>query len=235
MVPLAGSRKIPLTTLTVKCRGTERRARMATAYTEVPGNIFAAFVAEVCAGALRKPTCWQAGIPFLNSKRELRIHPFPLLGQCRPPQRTFDRGEDRVDLGNGLCVVRLQHPAFLVRVILIKEAQAYGVLPVGAAAAPGLKDPGLLDAGLLIQIVSIEDERFVLGVEHAPEGLLRIPALADVVDFGYVEVAGANQIPDVAVPVEQFPAFCDLLVLVLDRFIEIVDLTFQRERLLGVL
>jgi len=54
----------------------------------------------------------------------------------------LDRDEDCVDLRNGLGVVRLQHPAFLVRVIFIKETQADGVLPVGAAAAPGFKDLG---------------------------------------------------------------------------------------------
>jgi hypothetical protein len=32
---------------------------MATTYAEVLGNIFAAFVAEVCIGALGKPARWQ--------------------------------------------------------------------------------------------------------------------------------------------------------------------------------
>ena len=82
------------------------------------------------------------------------------------------------------------------------------MLPVGAAAAPGLKSGRLLDAWLLIEIVSIEYERFVLGVEHAPKGLLGIATLADIVDFGNIEVSGADQIPDVAVAVEQFPALC---------------------------
>jgi hypothetical protein len=147
----------------------------------------------------------------------------------------LDRNEHRVDLGNGVGVVRLQHPAFLARVVLIKKSEANGVLPVGAPAAPGLKDASLLDAGLLIEIVSIEDERFVLGVENSAEGLLCIPALADIVDFGDIEVAGANQIPDIAIAVKQFPAVGDLFVFFLDRFIEIVDLPFEYERLLGVL
>jgi len=48
----------------------------------------------------------------------------------------LDRDEDRVDLGNGLGFVELQHPAFLVRVILIGETQADGVQPVGATTTP---------------------------------------------------------------------------------------------------
>jgi len=134
-----------------------------------------------------------------------------------------------------ISLARLEHPAFLVRVILIEESQADGVLPVGAAAAPGLKYAGFFDAGLLIEIVPIEDERFVLGVEHAPKGLLGVARLTDVIDFGDVEVAGANQIPDIAVAIEQFPALCDLFVFFLDRFIEIIDLPFKCESLLGVL
>jgi hypothetical protein len=112
------------------------------------------------------------------------------------------------DLGNGLGIVRLQDPAFPDRVIHMEETQADGVLPVSPATSPGLKDAGLLDAGLLIEIVTIEDERFALGVEHAPEGLLGVAALPDVVKFGNIKAAGAYQIPDVAVPVKQFPAVC---------------------------
>jgi len=116
----------------------------------------------------------------------------------------------------------------------LEEAQANGVLPVSAAASPGLKDSGLLDAGLLIEVVSIEDERFVLGIEHAAEGLLGVARLAYVIDIGDVEIASANQIPDVAVAVEQFPTIGDLFVLVLNCFVEIIDLAIQGERLLGV-
>ena len=147
----------------------------------------------------------------------------------------LDRDEDCVDLGNGLGVVRLQHPAFLVRVILIEETQADGVLPVGAAAAPGLKDTGLFDTWLLIEIVPIEDERFILGVEDAPKRRLCLARFGDIVDFGNIEVAGADQVPDVAVTIKQLTLLGDLLVFLLNRLIQFVDLSFEFERLLGVL
>ena len=99
-----------------------------------------------------------------------------LSGGFRAAALGLDRDEDRVDFGNGLGVVELRHLAFLVGVILIKETQADGVLPVGTAATPSLKGTDLLDAGLLIQVVSIEDKRLVLSVEHAPKGL---PGVAD--------------------------------------------------------
>jgi hypothetical protein len=88
---------------------------------------------------------------------------------------------------------------------------------------------------LPIQIVPVEDERLVFGVEDAPEWFLRIPALADIVDLGNVEVTYPHQVPDVAVQVQQFPASGDLFVLFLDCLIDIVDLSFQRERSRGIL
>ena len=115
-------------------------------------------------------TFWVIRIKFKVGKQQW------LSGGFRAAALGLDRDEDRVDLGNGLGVVELRHPAFLVGVILIKETQADGVLPVGTAATPGLKGTGLLDAWLLIQVVSIEDKRLVLSVEHAPKGL---PGVAD--------------------------------------------------------
>lgn len=130
----------------------------------------------------------------------------------------LDSDEDRVDLGNGLGVVEFWDPAFLVRVILIEESQADGVLPVGSTAAPGLKDAGFLDAGLLVQIVAVKDERFVFGVEHAPEGLLGVTALADIVDFGDIELADASQVPDVAVEESPFSKVQLSISLLRERF-----------------
>jgi hypothetical protein len=88
---------------------------------------------------------------------------------------------------------------------------------------------------LLVQIVPIKNQRFVLGIERPPKRLLGVTRLADIADFGDIEVAGADQISNVPVTVGQFPALCDLFVFFLDRFIEIVDLPLKCERLLSVL
>jgi hypothetical protein len=152
-----------------------------------------------------------------------------LAAWLRATTLRLDRDKDSVNLGDRLCVVELQNPALLVRVIFVEEAQTDGVLPIGAAAAPGLESASLLDAGLLVEVVSVENERFVFGIEDPPEGLLCIARLRDIVDFGNVQVAGANQIPDVAVAIEQLPLPADRLVFVFYLCFQIVDLRFECE------
>lgn len=97
-----------------------------------------------------------------------------LSGGLRAAALGLNRDKNTIDLRNGHCIIELQHPALLIGIVLIEETQADGVLPVGTAATPGLKGTGLLDAGLLIQVVSIKDERLVLSVEHARKGLLGV-------------------------------------------------------------
>src|SRR5260370_5798828 len=100
--------------------------------------------------------------------------------------------ENRVDVRKSYRVVELQHPALLARVILIKDAQANIVLMVGSTAAPCLKGTGILYSGLLIEIISIKDERFVLRIEHSSESLLCIACFGHIVDLGDIEVASTD-------------------------------------------
>ena len=104
------------------------------------------------------------------------------------------------------------------------------MLPVTAAATPSLKGSRVLDAWLLIEVISIEDERFVLGIENATKRLLCVAALGHIVDFGDVEAAGANQIPDVAVAFKQLAPLGDLPVLFYNRRVQVIDLPFECER-----
>ena len=81
-----------------------------------------------------------------------------LGGWLRAPAVWLDRDKHSIDLRNRLCVIELQHPALLVGIILIEEAEADSVLPVGSVASPRLKCAGLPDTPLLVEIVAVEDE-----------------------------------------------------------------------------
>jgi len=59
-------------------------------------------------------------------------------------------------------------------------------------------------------------------VEHTPEGPLCVTTLADIVDFGCVQIASTNQIIDAPLPVDQFPTLGDLLVFFLDRLLRLL-------------
>ena len=98
----------------------------------------------------------------------------------------LDRNEDCVDLRNRLRIVEFQYPSFLVGIVLIEEAQADVVLLVCSTTTPCLKGAVFPDALLLVEIVSVEDERFVFGVEYAPEGLLGVARFGDIVDLGNI-------------------------------------------------
>src|SRR5258708_2582536 len=92
----------------------------------------------------------------------------------------FHCDENRIDLRKGCSIVELQHPALLAGVILIQKTQTHVMLVVGSTTAPCLKGGGILYAGLLVEIISIEDERFVLRIKHSPEGLLCIPCFGHI-------------------------------------------------------
>src|SRR5882724_4251467 len=79
----------------------------------------------------------------------------------------FDRHEDPVDLSQRLGVVALHDPAFFGNTVFVEDAQVECLLPIGSAAAPGLKSGGILYAALLVQVVRVKDQRLPLRVEDS--------------------------------------------------------------------
>ena len=111
--------------------------------------------------------------------------------------------KDGIDLVQHLGVVELQDPALLAQGILIEDPQVEGLLCVGAASAPGLEG-SVLGPGLLVEVVSIENQRLSLGIEDPAIGFLGCSIRTDIVDLRYIKVPGSHQIPDVAVVAEEF-------------------------------
>ena len=70
----------------------------------------------------------------------------------------LDRYENGVDLFERLGIIKLEHPAFLRRVVLKKDAEVQGLFFVRPASAPGLERAGVSDPRLLIQIIRIKDQ-----------------------------------------------------------------------------
>src|SRR4051794_35890517 len=89
--------------------------------------------------------------------------------------------EYRIDLRKHLRIIGLQDPALLVYVVLIEDAKVAVMLGIVASTSPRLEGTGALHAWLLVEIVSVKDEGFALGVEDAPKRLLRISVLCHVV------------------------------------------------------
>jgi hypothetical protein len=68
----------------------------------------------------------------------------------------FQSHEDGINPVQHLGVIELQDPALFAEGILIKDTQVQGMLGVRSAPPPGLED-SVLDAGLLVEVVSIEN------------------------------------------------------------------------------
>jgi hypothetical protein len=99
-----------------------------------------------------------------------------------------------------LGVVKPEHPS-LVRVILIEQAETH-ILSV-VAAAPRLEGHGLFQTGLLIQIVTVKDQRFIFGIKKSAKRLVCLPSLRDVVDIRDVKVSRPNQVSNLPVVREE--------------------------------
>lgn len=91
----------------------------------------------------------------------------------------------RVEPGKRPRAVAFQYPAFLACVVLIEEPETDVVL-ARSAASPCLEYAGVFEAGLLVKIVAVEDQRFVLRVEDTSERLFRGSGLRYVVYLGYI-------------------------------------------------
>src|ERR1035438_3456173 len=70
-----------------------------------------------------------------------------------------------INLGECFFVVGLHDPAFLRGVVFIEDAELRSLVPVGSSLPPRFERAGVLNAGALVQIVSVEDERLSFGVE----------------------------------------------------------------------
>src|SRR5258708_32341018 len=91
-----------------------------------------------------------------------------------------------VDLSKGLGIVGFQYPALLVGVVLVEDAEVDCLIPLWPSATPRLEAAAAWDPWLLIQILGVQNERFALGVEDAPKGLLGVTRLGHVIYFGDV-------------------------------------------------
>src|ERR1700736_1274477 len=91
------------------------------------------------------------------------------------PAVRFHRYEDGIDLFQRLRIIKFECPAFLGCVVLVKDTEVQRLLSVGAASAPRLERAGVFHSRLLIQIISVEDERLPFRIENAPVGLLCRP------------------------------------------------------------
>ena len=99
--------------------------------------------------------------------------------------------EDGIQACECLSIIEPQHPT-LVRFILVKESKAHVLFTV--SGAPGLESHRLAPARLLVQVITVEYQRFVSGIEDPSERLVRLPILRNVVDIGNVKISGSDQV-----------------------------------------
>src|SRR5690349_9664238 len=116
----------------------------------------------------------------------------------------LDSHKYRVDLLQLLGVIEFQHPAFLVGTVFVEDAEVGRLLPVLPSATPSLEGRGFLETSLLVEVISVENQRFAFRVEHASVGFPCLSVAPDVINFGDIEVSSSHEFPDVTIMGEQF-------------------------------
>src|SRR5690348_12932014 len=65
--------------------------------------------------------------------------------------------------------------------------------------APDLKDAGIANSGLLVEVKAIKNQRLALGVKHSSEGLAIASFAIDIDHVRNVELTRAHKLADVPV------------------------------------
>ena len=127
-------------------------------------------------------------------------------------------------------IIELQGPAFAVGRVLVEQPQ--GSRPERLSHYGPMPERHLRPSPtLLVEVIPIEDQGFVLGVEDPPKRLSGRSCLGHVVYFGDVEVARADQITDVAIMSKQLLILRQEMLLLLKSRIETLDSFLQRDHL----
>src|SRR5215470_2365266 len=147
------------------------------------------------------------------------------------------RHKDCVNIFKRFGIVGLQNPALLVQVVLIQYAQTASLLLVRPSSSPHLEGAGILQSRLAVKIIGVEDQLFPAGVEDSAVGLAGFPFAVHVVHFRNIKVTSSHQLPDVAVPLEQFLLLCyfpllpiEILFSVPNELCQFADLGIESSR-----
>src|ERR1700756_973385 len=130
----------------------------------------------------------------------------------------------RIDLRQGFWIITFQDPAFSGGVVFVEDTQVDGSLAVGTTPPPSLERARSFDFGLLIEIVRIKDQRLAARIEDSAIRLLGFTRASHVVDFRDVKVAGADDVPDIAIMGEELIALLNGCLLLLKLLGEFIDL-----------
>src|ERR1700722_1561118 len=99
----------------------------------------------------------------------------------------FDCNKHRIDVSQLLVVIEAQNPAAVGFAVHIQNAEVHGAgffAEFRVFLPPDLEDAGVLYSGLMIEVEGVEDQRLILRVEDAAEGLAGAAAAV------YIEYAG---------------------------------------------
>src|ERR1700720_1766133 len=143
------------------------------------------------------------------------------------PAVRFHCYEHGVNLFKRLGIVKLEYPAFLRCIVLIKDTEVQCLLFVRAASPPRLERADVLDSNLLIQIVSVKDQRLPFRIENAAIWFLRRSITRDVVYLRDVQVSRSHQIPNVAVVGKKFVLLVNRLFPIAKLARKVSDLRFE--------
>src|SRR5579884_2858776 len=120
------------------------------------------------------------------------------------------RYENCVNIVERLWVTRLQHPTLFPDVVFIKDSEIEGLLLVWPTAPPRLECARILDSGLCVQVVCIENQPLPFRVENATIRLAGLSIAIHIVDFRDIKIASSHQVSNITIVVEQVLLLRDL-------------------------
>src|SRR5205809_1002949 len=110
----------------------------------------------------------------------------------------FNGNKNGVDLCKPLRIVKAQHPAAVLFAVLEENAEIEWRALRRFVSSPSLKC-GVLDAGLVVEIESVKNERAAFGIEDTTVGFARSAVARHVEHIGHVKLARTHELADVTI------------------------------------
>src|SRR5712692_492180 len=104
-----------------------------------------------------------------------------------------------VDTSQRFAIVHFEDPTILGWIVHIKHTETARVFFCYSPLPPRLENGAAFQSFLLVQVESIENERFPFGVEDPAEGPLKFSLAADVEYIDNVQTSGAEDVANIVV------------------------------------
>src|ERR1700676_150964 len=123
-------------------------------------------------------------------------------GRLLSPALWLDGNKDSVNLSEFFRIFQAKNPAAVRFAVHVQDAEihrAFFLARLGISLSPDLESACTLDAGLVIEVKSVKDQRFALSVKDTAKGLAGAAATVHIKDIRNIKLSCSHQFANVTV------------------------------------